>query len=156
MRISYTLVAGGRQTADVPIDEFWLDDNAMARISRLAPSSTHVLQSLRGGWPRLFPDPRCPSDVYRGVAMVLTPLLHRLHNRMAIGEIEQLIDLVDQSIVRSLPDRSDLLAGANLWTSNVWIFAHKSVSSTQELMVILESQLLCAAQKFITARQLGL
>lgn len=138
------------------IDTFWLDDDAMAQISRQSPSTPAGLKFMREMWPNRFAG-LLSSDTYRGYAIVFSMLCRSMRNGISLHEIEQLVELVDESAKKSqtLPKETDRLGGAILATTNAWEDSHCGVS-THDFVAACESQLIYAAQKFVTARQQGL
>jgi tetratricopeptide (TPR) repeat protein len=135
------------------IDEHWLDDAELARISRQVPSTAWGKELMRDAWPARYQG-LLSSDTYRGCAMVLSTLFGNMRVGMQIGELVQIIGSVDQSIKTShtLPTGTDRCGGASLAITNAWQRAHSGLTIDQ-IGMAFESELIYAAQMFMKAHQ---
>lgn len=134
------------------IDQSWLDDGQLARISRQRPS-TEFGRSLFERWGERYPE-LLSSDIYRGCAIVLSMLTEECARRgHTITAIEQIIDEIHDCVRASgrLPAGTDLQAGATLSLSNAWQSAHSGVTASQAATAY-ESELIYVANLFLRAR----
>jgi hypothetical protein len=131
---------------------FWLDDDEMIRISRLAPSTQFGLDLMRDAWPKRFPTV-ISSPTYRGYAMALSALAS-MGAGASVAAIEQMIERVDQAYKNSkycVPG-NDLAGGIGLAIANSWQDAHSV--SLNLFAAKTESELIYAAKMFVAARGL--
>jgi len=137
----------------VNIDNFWLEDQALARISRQTPSTPPVATLLRDLWPKMF-EGLMSSETYRGCAAVFGALSQ--HGRMDVGRAEQIINSVDQSLNASstLLPGTDGFGGAKNAIAAAWDTAHCGYTGA-ELAAAYESGLIYSAIMFQRARQMA-
>jgi hypothetical protein len=135
------------------IDQYWLDDNALARISRQVPSTNWGKELMRDAWPKRYPG-LLSRDTYRGCAIVLSMLCASMRRGISVREIQQLVEGVDQSLKTSTTLRppSDLYGGASLTIVNAWTTAADLGFTAEQIAAAYESELIYAAQMFIKAR----
>ena len=132
-------------------DDLWLGDEELLRLSHQIPS-TKIGKQLLPRWKERFVDPM-PSLLYRGYAIVLWTLWKQMRAEMTIAGIEQSIDRVHDSRMKSklFVRGTDLDAGAVLAAANAWEGAHCGLTADQFAGAI-ESELIYAATLFINAR----
>jgi hypothetical protein len=135
------------------VDQYWLDDAELARISRQTPSTSWGVELMSTAWPKLYPG-LLSSDTYRGCAAVLAMLRAYVRPGSSILDIQNVIEQVDQSVKqsRSFPAGSDGCGGATLTTTNAWQRTESGLSPSQ-IAAAIESELIYVAQLFVRARQ---
>jgi hypothetical protein len=135
------------------VDQYWLDDEELGRISRQVPSTSWGMELMSAAWPKMYQG-LLSSDTYRGCAAVLATLRAYVRSGSSIREIQGIIDQVDQSVKtsRSFPAGSDGCGGAILTTTNAWQRTEAGLSADQ-IAAAFESELIYVAKLFVRARQ---
>jgi hypothetical protein len=136
------------------IDDHWLDDNELARISAQHPSTRWGAELMRGAWPKRYPT-LLSSETYRGCAIVLSTLLASMWQGISVREIQRLVEGVDQSlkVSRILQAPNDQYGGASLTVVNAWTTAADLGFTAEQIAAAYESELIFAARMFVIARQ---
>jgi hypothetical protein len=138
-------------------EQHWLDNEAMARISRQVPSTAFGRDCTRDVWPKRFQE-LCPSETFRGYAIGLAMVCGQMRAGSSLHDLNNIIDCVDQAVKTSvtLDVNADLRGGAVLQIMNAWSAVNESGLSADMIVAAFESELIYVARMFVAASQQGL
>ena len=136
------------------VDEYWLNDESLAEISRRVPSTDWGRQWLRDLWPKMHPV-LMPSELYRGYAMALSILCAHMRPGIRLSEIGRIIDSVDQAAqtATSLPVGAEQTEGFALAIANAASRTQSGAVPADQLVAAFESELIYVARLFAEARR---
>ena len=139
------------------IQEYWLNDEELIRLSRRMPSMAFGIELMRDAWPQMFRGV-CRSSEYRGVAIVLSMLLAQVPTPIGLPDLGEVVNRVDRCLKASKTLDADpqLRGGAVLEGVNAWKLVHQSDLATDLIVASWESKLIYTAKMFVAARQQGL